>query len=295
MSERLNLRRRLKQSPALLAPGCYDALSGLLIQQAGFEAAYLSGASVAYTQLGRPDIGLVSLDHVVDVAARITERIDIPLIVDADTGFGNALNMGRTVRLFERAGARAIQIEDQTFPKRCGHLRGKGVISAQEMAGKVRAAVDARHDDDTLIIARTDAIAVEGFEAAMDRAELFLEAGADVLFVEAPRDLEQMRAVAERFASRVPLLANMVEGGDTPLSSADSLSDLGYRLVIAPGAMVRAVIPAVEAFLSVLKRDGGTAAHRAHMTDLMGVNARIGLDEMMALGQRYEAQEEEKA
>jgi len=229
------------------------------------------------------------------VAARITERIDIPLIVDADTGFGNALNMGRTVRLFERAGARAIQIEDQTFPKRCGHLRGKGVISAQEMAGKVRAAVDARHDDDTLIIARTDAIAVEGFEAAMDRAELFLEAGADVLFVEAPRDLEQMRAVAERFAARVPLLANMVEGGDTPLSSADSLSELGYRLVIAPGAMVRAVIPAVEAFLSVLKSDGGTAAHRAHMTDLMGVNARIGLDEMMALGQRYEAQEEEKA
>jgi len=288
MSERLNLRRRLKQSPALLAPGCYDALSGLLIQQAGFEAAYLSGASVAYTQLGRPDIGLVSLDHVVNVAARITERIDIPLIVDADTGFGNALNMGRTVRLFERGG-------DQTFPKRCGHLRGKGVISAQEMAGKVRAAVDARHDDDTLIIARTDAIAVEGFEAAMDRAELFLEAGADVLFVEAPRDLDQMRAVAERFAARVPLLANMVEGGDTPLSSADSLSDLGYPLVIAPGAMVRAVIPAVEAFLSVLKRDGGTAAHRAHMTDLMGVNARIGLDEMMALGQRYEAQEEEKA
>jgi len=229
------------------------------------------------------------------VAARITERIDIPLIVDADTGFGNALNMGRTVRLFERAGARAIQIEDQTFPKRCGHLRGKGVISAQEMAGKVRAAVDARHDDDTLIIARTDAIAVEGFEAAMDRAELFLEAGADVLFVEAPRDLEQMRTVAERFAARVPLLANMVEGGDTPLSSADSLSALGYRLVIAPGAMVRAVIPAVEAFLSVLKRDGGTAAHRAHMTDLMGVNARIGLDEIMALGQRYEAQEEEKA
>lgn len=295
MNERLNLRRRLEQSSALLAPGCYDALSGLLIQQAGFEAAYLSGASVAYTQLGRPDIGLVSLDQVVDVAARITERIDIPLIVDADTGFGNALNMGRTVRLFERAGARAIQIEDQTFPKRCGHLRGKGVISAQEMAGKVRAAVDARHDDGTLIIARTDAIAVEGIEAAMDRAELFLEAGADVLFVEAPRDLDQMRAVAERFADRVPLLANMVEGGDTPLSSADSLSELGYRLVIAPGAMVRAVIPAVEAFLSVLKRDGGTKAHRAHMTDLMGVNARIGLDEMMALGQSYEAQEEEKA
>lgn len=283
-----SLRQRLKQGPAVLAPGCYDALSALLIQRAGFEAAYLSGASIAYTQLGRPDIGLVSLDHVVDVASRILERIDIPLIVDADTGFGNALNVGRTVRLFERAGVSAIQLEDQTFPKRCGHLRGKGVISAEEMAGKVRAAVDARHKDDTLIVARTDAIAVEGFEAAMDRAALYLENGADVLFVEAPRDIAQMQAVADRFSDRVPLLANMVEGGDTPLSSADKLGEMGFRLVIAPGAMVRAVIPAVEAFLSVLKRDGASAAHREHMTDLMGVNARIGLDEMMDLGRRYE-------
>lgn len=288
MTAPASLRQRLKAGPAVLAPGCYDALSALLIQQAGFEAAYLSGASVAYTQLGRPDIGLVSLDHVVDVASRILERIEIPLVVDADTGFGNALNVGRTVRLFERAGVSAIQLEDQTFPKRCGHLRGKGVISAQEMAGKVRAAVDARHLDDTLIVARTDAIAVEGFEAAMDRAALYLENGADVLFIEAPRDIGQMQAVADRFAARVPLLANMVEGGDTPLSSADKLGEMGFRLVIAPGAMVRAVIPAMEAFLSVLKRDGASAAHRAHMTDLMGVNARIGLDEMMDLGRRYE-------
>lgn len=288
MTASTSLRQRLKRGPAVLAPGCYDALSALLIQQAGFEAAYLSGASVAYTQLGRPDIGLVSLDHVVDVASRILERIEIPLIVDADTGFGNALNVGRTVRLFERAGVSAIQLEDQTFPKRCGHLRGKGVISAQEMAGKVRAAVDARHQDDTLIIARTDAIAVEGFEAAMDRAALYLENGADVLFIEAPRDLKQMEAIAERFAGQVPLLANMVEGGDTPLSSTDRLDQIGFRLVIAPGAMVRAVIPAVEAFLSVLKRDGATAAYGDRMTDLMGVNARIGLDDMMAVGRRYE-------
>lgn len=286
------LKQRLNRAPAVLAPGCYDALSALLIEQAGFEAAYLSGASVAYTQLGRPDIGLVGLDQAVDVASRILERITIPLIVDADTGFGNALNVGRTVRLFERAGAAAIQLEDQTFPKRCGHLRGKGVIPAREMAGKIRAAADARHSDNTLIIARTDAIAVEGFDGAMERAELFAAAGADVLFIEAPRDLAQMTAVADRFADRIPLLANMVEGGDTPLSSADSLTQMGFRLVIAPGAMVRAVIPAMEAFLGVLKRDGGTAAHRDRMTDLMGVNVRIGLEQMMAHGHRYETEGE---
>lgn len=282
------LKQRLSGGPAVLAPGAYDALSALLIQQAGFEAVYLSGASVAYTQLGRPDIGLVSLDHVVDVAARIRERVDLPLIVDADTGFGNALNVQRTVRLLERAGASAIQLEDQSFPKRCGHLRGKGVIPAGEMAGKVRAATDARASDDTLIIARTDAIAVEGFEAALDRAEAYLEAGADILFIEAPNSLDQMRQAVTRFAGRAPLLANMVEGGDTPLSSVSALSDLGYRLVLSPGALVRALIPAAEAFLATLKRDGGTEAFRDRMTDLSGVNARIGLDDMLAAGRTYE-------
>ena len=282
------LKQRLSGDEAVLAPGAFDALSALLIQQAGFEAVYLSGASVAYTQLGRPDIGLVSLDHVVDVAARIRERVELPLIVDADTGFGNALNVRRTVRLLERAGASAIQLEDQSFPKRCGHLRGKGVIPASEMAGKVRAATDARVSDDTLIIARTDAIAVEGFEAALDRAEAYLEAGADVLFIEAPRSLDQMREAVARFAGRAPLLANMVEGGDTPLSSVSALSDLGYRLVLSPGALVRALIPAAEAFLATLKRDGATEAFRDRMTDLSGVNARIGLDDMLASGRRYE-------
>jgi 2-methylisocitrate lyase-like PEP mutase family enzyme len=282
------LKQRLADGPAVLAPGAYDALSALLIQQAGFEAVYLSGASVAYTQLGRPDIGLVSLDHVVDVASRICERVELPLIVDADTGFGNALNVQRTVRLLERAGASAIQLEDQSFPKRCGHLRGKGVIPAGEMAGKVRAAADARASADTLIIARTDALAIEGFGAALDRAEAYLEAGADVLFIEAPRSLEQMRQAVSRFAGRAPLLANMVEGGDTPLSSLNALSDLGYRLVLSPGALVRALIPAAEAFLATLKRDGATEAFGERMTDLTGVNARIGLDDMLATGRTYE-------
>jgi len=285
----LTLKQRLTDGPVLLAPGVYDALSALLAEQAGFEAVYLSGASVAYTQLGRPDIGLVSLDHLADVTRRITERVALPLIVDADTGFGNALNVQRTVRMLERSGASAIQLEDQTFPKRCGHLRGKGVIPAAEMAGKLRAAADARRSSETLIIARTDAIGVEGFESAMERAEAYLEAGADVLFVEAPRDLEQMRHAAKRFSARVPLLANMVEGGDTPLSSTDALSALGYRLVISPGALVRALIPAAESFLATLKADGSTVACRDRMTDLAGVNDRIGLDGMLENGQLYAA------
>lgn len=286
------LKKRLSSAPAVLAPGCYDALTALLIEQAGFEAAYLSGASIAYTQLGRPDIGLVSLELVAEVASRIMDRISIPLIVDADTGFGNALNVGRTMRLLERTGVSAIQLEDQTFPKRCGHLRGKSVIPAEEMAGKVRAACDARRNSNTLVIARTDAIAVEGFERAMERAEVYLEAGADVLFIEAPRSLEQMRDITARFSTRVSLLANMVEGGATPINSADKLTEMGFHLVIAPGAMVRGVIPAVEDLLSVLKRDGSTVACRERMTDLMGVNARIGLDEMMTLGRLYETQVE---
>jgi len=284
----VSLRHRLTRRPALLAPGVYDGLTALLAEQAGFEALYVSGASVAYTQLGRPDIGLVSFDHLVDVVARISERVPVPLIVDADTGFGNALNVQRTVRLLERAGAAAIQLEDQTTPKRCGHLAGKAVIPAAEMAGKIRAAVDARRTAETLIVARTDAIAVEGIGPALDRAEAYLAAGADVLFIEAPASLEQMRGIIDRFGSRVPLLANMVEGGDTPILARDALSELGYALVIAPGAFVRALIPLAEAFFASLRETGGTAAFRSRMTDLRGVNQRIGLADLMAEGKRYD-------
>jgi 2-methylisocitrate lyase-like PEP mutase family enzyme len=284
----MNLRERLRQDNAVHAPGAFDALSALLIEQAGFEAVYLSGASVAYTQLGQPDIGLLGLDHMLYVISRICDRITIPLIVDADTGYGNALNVQRTVRTFERNGAAAIQIEDQSFPKRCGHLAGKGLISAEEMAGKVKAAVDARHSDDTLIIARTDAIAVEGFAQALDRAELYLEAGADVLFIEAPSSLEEMQRIVGTFGGRVPLLANMVEGGKTPIQSRDDLSALGFRLVISPGALVRALMPAAESFLRVLKEEGSTASLRDRMTDLAGVNRRIGLEDMLSRGERYD-------
>ena len=286
----MSLKQRLAQAPAVLAPGVFDALTALLVEQAGFEAAFLSGASIAYTQLGRPDIGLFGLETVAEVAARICERIRIPLLVDADTGFGNALNVQRTVRRLERAGAAAIQLEDQTFPKRCGHLAGKAVEPAATMVGKIKAAVDARASAQTLIIARTDAIAVEGFDQALERAERYAEAGADVLFIEAPQSDAQMRAVTARFAGRLPLLANMVEGGSTPILDADQLTGLGFRIVITPGALVRALIPQAESLLAWLKAKGATTGFPGAMTDLKGVNARIGLAELMAQGQAFDPQ-----
>jgi 2-methylisocitrate lyase-like PEP mutase family enzyme len=285
----MSLKARLAAGPAVLAPGAYDPLTALLIEQAGFEAAYVSGASVAYTLLGRPDIGLVSASQVADVVFRMRDRVALPLIVDADTGFGNALNVMQTVRSFEKAGATAIQLEDQTSPKRCGHLAGKDLISAAEMVGKVKAAVDARRSDQTLIVARTDAISVEGFEAALARAHAYVDAGADVIFVEAPQDETQMARIGAEVGARVPALANMVEGGKTPLKTADELDALGFRLVITPGAMARAVVWQAQAFLADLKANGSTRGFRDRMLDLSGLNAVIGLNDQVALGQRYES------
>ncbi len=282
-----DLATRLTQPAALLAPGVYDALSAALAEEAGFEAAYLSGASIAYTLLGRPDIGLVSMTEVADVMARIRERVALPVIVDADTGFGNALNTQRTVKVFERAGASVIQLEDQTFPKRCGHLRDKTLIGATEMAGKIKAAVDAR--DRALIMARTDAIAVEGFEAALERAERYLEAGADILFIEAPEDRGQMEALCARFAARVPLLANMVEGGKTPLASTEELGAIGYRIVIFPGGLVRALAWAAQAYFGSLKAHGSNDPFRNRMFDFQGLNTLLGTDAMLARGNAYDA------
>ena len=284
----MNLRQRLSEPRLLLAPGVYDALTALIAEQSGFEAAYLSGASIAYTRLGRSDIGLTTFSEVCDTVAALAERISIPVIVDADTGFGNALNTQRTVRGFERAGARMIQLEDQTFPKRCGHLAGKGVVPTGEMSGKLKAALDARASADTLIIARTDAVAVEGFEPALERAEAYLEAGADVLFVEAVRSEEQMRTVNARFAGRVPLLANMVEGGQTPVRSAADLEALGYRIAIFPGGAARAVAHTLQGYYASLKVHGTTAPWRERMLDFDGLNAVIGTPELLAQGRRYD-------
>ncbi len=270
----------------MLCPGVYDALTASLAEAAGFQAVYLSGASVAYTKLGRPDIGLVSMTEMADTLSHIRERITLPIVVDGDTGFGNAIGAQRTVRCFERAGADAIQIEDQAFPKRCGHLRDKVLVSPSEMAGKIRACVDAR--DKTLIIARTDAIAVEGYAAALDRAELYLAAGADVIFIEAPEDAAQLEAIPRHFTGRTHLMANMIEGGRTPMRDATQLAQLGYQIVIFPGGLVRALARATQEFFATLHRDGTTAAFRDRMHDFKGLNDMLGTDAILAEGRRYD-------
>ncbi len=285
---RSTLSTLLARDELVLAPGCYDALSAALVQHVGFECAYLSGASIAYTRLGRPDIGLTSLAEVADTLAAIRERVAIALIVDADTGFGNAINVQRTVRLLESRGASAIQLEDQQSPKRCGHLAGKSVIGGGEMCGKIRAACDARASAGTLIVARTDAVAVEGLEAALERAEAYREAGADVLFVEALPDHESIRRTVERFRGRVPLLANMVEGGRTPMVDARALAGLGYAIAIYPGSLVRIQTAAALACLEALQRDGSTLAVRERMLDFGQLNALLGTQAILDLGKRYE-------
>ena len=284
----MKLRERLRRAEIVVAPGVYDALGALLAEQAGFEALYLSGASIAYTRLARPDVGLVTASEVENTIANIADRIALPLIVDADTGFGNALNVFRTVRLFERAGASAIQLEDQVTPKRCGHLEGKAVVSAGEMQGKIRAALDARASPDTLVIARTDAVAVEGLEPALERAERYREAGADVLFIEALRSVDEMKHALAHFRGRVPLLANMVEGGKTPLQPAADLQALGYSIAIFPGGLARALAFAAREYFAALRRDGSTGALRGRMLDFDGLNALIGTPAMLELGKRYE-------
>ncbi len=284
----MTLQQRLREPRVLLCPGVFDALSALIAEQAGFEALYLSGASIAYTRLGRSDIGLTTFSEVQDTLAHITERVRSPVIVDADTGFGNALNVQRTVRGFERAGAAMIQLEDQTFPKRCGHLDGKGVVPTAEMCGKLKAALDARASAHTLILARTDALAVEGLDAALDRAEAYLECGVDALFVEALRTPEQMQAACARFAPRVPLLANMVEGGQTPVASADELAARGFKIVIFPGGTARAVAHTLTGYYGSLRQHGSTAPWRDQMLDFDGLNGLIGTPELLALGRRYD-------
>jgi 2-methylisocitrate lyase-like PEP mutase family enzyme len=282
------LKKRLEQPEALLAPGVYDALSALMAEQAGFEALYLSGASIAYTLLGRSDIGLTTVSEVINTLAHITDRVKVPLIVDADTGFGNALNTQRTVRDLERAGASMIQLEDQTFPKRCGHLDGKAVVPIQEMQGKLCAALDSRHSSETLILARTDALAIEGFEATLERAERYLECGVDALFIEAVRTPEQMDIACKKFASRIPLLANMVEGGKTPVQSARELGKRGYKIVIFPGGTARAVAHTLQGYYASLNEHQTTLPWQNQMLDFDGLNAVIGTPALLAQGKQYE-------
>ena len=253
MPEPETLRSRLAHKPIVVAPGVYDPFTSLVATQAGFETLYVSGAAIAYTRLGRPDIGLVSMTEVTETLALIRDRVSAHLIVDGDTGYGNALNVVRTIREFERAGATAIQLEDQDFPKRCGHLDGKALIPAQEMCGKIRAAVDARRSRETLIVARTDAVAVEGFDRAMERAHAFRDAGADIGFVEAPTTAEQIAAIGRL---PYPQLANIVIGGKTPERSNNELKNLGFAGVLYANTALQAAVLGMQRALGHLKEHG---------------------------------------
>jgi 2-methylisocitrate lyase-like PEP mutase family enzyme len=288
MTDVAKLGSRLKRRPIVVAPGVYDAFTALVAEQSGFTTLYVSGAAISYTRLGRPDIGLVSMSEVVEIVGVMRDRVDADLIVDADTGYGNALNVGRTMRLFERAGASAIQLEDQDFPKRCGHLDGKVLIPAAEMAGKIKAALDARRSRATLVIARTDAIAVEGFERAIERAALYRDAGADLLFVEAPKTRVELKRIPPALGG-VPLMANMVEGGKTPVLSAAELESMGFALVIFPGGIVRALGRMASEYYASLAGRGTSEPFRSRMLDFTGLNQLIGTPEMLALGKRYDS------
>ncbi|MGA8322687.1 MAG: isocitrate lyase/phosphoenolpyruvate mutase family protein [Xanthobacteraceae bacterium] len=283
-----SLQSHLAKEPIVVAPGVYDAFTALVAQQAGFATLYVSGAAIAYTRLGRPDIGLVGMTEVAETVALIRDRVTAHLIVDADTGYGNALNVRRTVQEFERAGANAIQIEDQDFPKRCGHLDNKAVIQAAEMCGKIRAALDARRERDTLIVARTDAIAVEGFERTIERASMYREAGADMLFVEAPKTRDDLGRMAAALRGKTPFMANMVEGGKTPLVPAKELEAMGFALVIFPGGIVRALGRLASDYYASLAAHGTSEPFRDRMLDFNGLNDLIGTPEMLTLGKRYE-------
>jgi len=288
MTDAETLHTRLARKPIVIAPGVYDAFTALVAVQAGFAALYVSGAAIAYTRLGRPDIGLVSMTEIAQTVAMIRDRVAAHLIVDADTGYGNALNVARTVREFERVGASAIQIEDQDFPKRCGHLDGKALISANEMSGKLRAALDARLNSETLVIARTDALAVEGFDRAIERAIMYREAGADMLFVEAPKTREELARMTTALRGRAPLMANMVEGGKTPPSSAPELDAIGFALVIFPGGIVRALGRMASEYYGSLAKHGSSEPFRSRMLDFAGLNDLVGTPELLALGKGYE-------
>lgn len=264
-------------------PGCWDGLTALLVEQAGLPAAFLTGAGLAMGRFGRPDVGLTTASEVAETVSAIRDRITIPLIVDGDTGFGNALTLARTVRNVERAGASAIQIEDQGFPKRCGHMAGKTVVSVQEAVGRIRAAVDTRAD--MLVFARTDAVAVEGIDAALDRGDAYLDAGADLIFVEGPRTEGEVRAVAERFAGRVPLMYNLVEGGVSPFDDGDLLAQLGFTITLHPLLLMHGLVAAAPAWLARLRNSGSTRG--LPLADLATMNRIVGTSALLEWGDRH--------
>jgi 2-methylisocitrate lyase-like PEP mutase family enzyme len=248
------LRAKLEERRGMLVPGAANALAARVIEDLGFEAVYVSGAGATNALWGMPDLGFIGLAEIAQLTTTIREAVDIPVLVDADTGFGNALNVGHTVRLLERAGADAIQLEDQTMPKKCGHFDRKSIISAGEMAGKIKAATDARSSPDVLIIARTDALAVDGFDAAIERAQRYIEAGADATFVEAPKSADELRVIPRRLS--VPQVVNVVVGGKTPVLPQEELAGMGYGLVLYANVALQGAIAGMQAALRHLKANG---------------------------------------
>jgi 2-methylisocitrate lyase-like PEP mutase family enzyme len=287
MKPSTRLRALLRRDAVVVAPGVYDGLSTRLVTRAGFSAVYATGGGIARS-MGYPDLGLLSLTEVVDRLATIVEQTELPVIADADTGYGNGLNVRRAVRQFERAGVAALHLEDQQFPKRCGHYDAKSVVPTREMAQKLRAARDAASDPDLVLIARTDARAVEGLDAAIARGHAYAEAGADVVFVEAPESIAEIEAIAARLP--YPKLINMFQGGKTPLVALGRLEELGYRIVIIPSDLQRAAIRAMDEVLSVIKRDGNSAAIADRMASFMEREAVVDTPAYLELDQRYSAE-----
>lgn len=292
MTARKTFREFLRREKLLIAPGCFDGLSARLVEEAGFEAAYLSGGAVARS-MGLPDIGLVTMSEVIERAAQVVSAVKIPVIADADTGYGNAINLVRTVRDYERIGAAAIHIEDQITPKRCGHLEGKEVIPLPEMEKKLAAALASRTDPDFCIIARTDARGVHGFEDAIKRGRAFTKLGVDAVFVEAPQSEAELEEIP-RAIPDVPLLVNVFKGGKTPMLPAEQLQKMGYRIAIYPSETQRAGIFAMRQVLGLLKREGTTEAMDQTLTPFKERDKIVGLDEWQALEKKYLAADSDK-
>jgi 2,3-dimethylmalate lyase len=284
---RARLRELLSAGPPLVAPGAYDALSARLIEHAGFDVVYMTGFGTTASLIGRPDVGLLSGAEMVDNARRIVAAVDVPVIADADTGYGNAINVVRTVQLYEQAGVAGIQLEDQVMPKKCGHMSGKALIGTDEMVGKLQAAVAARTDPDLVIIARTDAVAVEGLDEALSRARAFAEAGADVLFVEAPTSEEDIARVAKELSGVAPLVFNWAEGGRTPPLSLERIAELGFSLVIYPIGTLLAATAGIRSLLATLKAEGTPVSALDALPTFGQFTDLIGLPEIQSLEQRF--------
>ncbi|TDK59468.1 carboxyvinyl-carboxyphosphonate phosphorylmutase [Bacillus salipaludis] len=284
-SIRKKFKERVSQTGIIIAPGAYDSLTSVLIEQAGFEALYMTGGGISYTTLGKPDIGLMTASEMATRASYICDAVQIPVIADADTGYGNYLNVMRTVKDFERAGISAIQLEDQDFPKRCGHLRDKNVIPLSEMIGKIKAAVDTRVDENLLIIARTDSRAINGLQEAIERAQCYVEAGADIIFVEALENKDEFSIITNYIQK--PLLANMVEGGKSPLMSASELDSMGYKIVIFPNSVTRVVAKAAQDLFHELKETGTTAGMKDQMLNFSQLNQLLGIQRYHEIEEKY--------